>query len=103
MLLKGMEQAELTGKRLKEMKFKFNKFYSSTMIRAIQTATIIKNSLQTDLDFKMDDLLREGAPIPPEPPVGGWKPLYHVQIICGRHLAKLLFVLTLFLCLINLF
>jgi bisphosphoglycerate-dependent phosphoglycerate mutase len=74
-----MEQAEFTGKRLRDMNIKFDKFYSSTMIRAIQTATIIKNNLPYETDFVMDSLLMEGAPIPPEPPVGNWRPLWHVN------------------------
>lgn len=25
------------------------------------------------------DMLREGAPVPPEPPIGSWKPELHVS------------------------
>ncbi len=48
------------------------------MIRAIQTADIIRKHLDTELNVVMDDILKEGAPIPPEPPVGHWQPEFHV-------------------------
>lgn len=63
----GHEQADLTGRRLKELtrKFKFTKVYNSTMIRAIQTADNIIRYLPDDLPRHEDPLLCEGAPIPP--------------------------------------
>ena len=52
------------------------------MVRAIETASLIRKELQlTDLPVSMDPLLAEGAPIPPEPPVGHWKPEVFVNII----------------------
>lgn len=72
----GREQAEFTGKRLSELakKFNYTKLHHSTMIRAVQTAEIIKSQLPADIPVHVDPLLCEGAPIPPEPPVGHWKP-----------------------------
>lgn len=72
----GQEQAKLTGDRLNELASKINisKMHKSTMIRAVQTADIIKGQLSKDLPISIDPLLCEGAPIPPEPPVGHWKP-----------------------------
>ena len=50
------------------------------MIRAIQTANIILKHLDADLKVEMDDILKEGSPIPPEPSVGHWTPEFHVSI-----------------------
>ena len=43
------------------------------MTRAKETADIIHKQLP-ELPREESDLLREGAPIPPEPPVGHWRP-----------------------------
>ena len=48
------------------------------MPRALETADIIHKHLP-DLPRESDALLCEGAPIPPEPPVGHWKPEKHVN------------------------
>jgi serine/threonine-protein phosphatase PGAM5 len=61
----GREQAELTGKRLSELrnKFKFNKLHHSTMIRAIETAQLIHKQLNLsglELPVSVDPLLCEG-------------------------------------------
>lgn len=32
-------------------------------------------------------LIREGAPVPPEPPIGNWKPEVHVSVI-GNYLLQ---------------
>lgn len=61
----GREQAELTGKRLSELrnKFKFNKLHHSTMVRAVETAQLIHNQLNLnglDLPVSVDPLLCEG-------------------------------------------
>lgn len=76
----GREQAELTGLRLNELgtRIKFNKLHHSTMIRAVETAEIIRTKLPKDIPVHVDPLLCEGAPIPPEPPVGHWKPEFYV-------------------------
>ncbi len=49
------------------------------MIRAIQSANNIVRHLPQDLPRFEDPLLCEGAPIPPEPPVGHWKPELFVR------------------------
>ncbi|CAL1537359.1 unnamed protein product [Lymnaea stagnalis] len=69
----GRAQAELTGLRLKELDLPYTVLISSTMTRAIETAKLIHMHLP-ELEYKQDDSLREGAPIPPEPPLGSWRP-----------------------------
>lgn len=80
-MFKGQEQAAITGLRLNELatKINFTKMHKSTMIRAVQTADIIKTQLTKDIPVSIDPLLCEGAPIPPEPPVGHWKPELYVK------------------------
>jgi len=75
----GREQAKMTGQRLDEInlsKFKFTHLHHSTMPRACETADLICEQLKSnkDLPVSVDPLLCEGAPIPPEPPVGHWRP-----------------------------
>lgn len=74
----GQIQADYTGKRLKELGLPFVDFVKSTMARAQETGSIISKSLP---NIKVEDceLLREGAPIPPEPPLGSWKQEMHVS------------------------
>jgi serine/threonine-protein phosphatase PGAM5 len=43
------------------------------MTRAQETGKIISESLE-NIKMKDEFLLEEGAPIPPEPPVGHWRP-----------------------------
>ncbi|XP_018561539.1 serine/threonine-protein phosphatase PGAM5, mitochondrial-like isoform X2 [Anoplophora glabripennis] len=69
----GRLQAEYTGKRLKELNLPYTIMVKSTMARALETGSIISQSLP-DLPVTECDLLREGAPIPPEPPLGRYKP-----------------------------
>ncbi|BFZ19125.1 hypothetical protein BsWGS_22164 [Bradybaena similaris] len=69
----GRSQAEMTGQRLKDLDLPYSILISSTMTRAIETAEII-NKYLPDIEHVTDDSLREGAPIPPEPPLGSWKP-----------------------------
>ncbi len=71
----GREQAEMTGKRLKEFTemYKYTKLINSTMTRAAETADLIAKHLP-DVPRQSCDLLQEGAPIPPEPPIGHWRP-----------------------------
>ncbi|XP_065579827.1 serine/threonine-protein phosphatase PGAM5, mitochondrial-like isoform X3 [Artemia franciscana] len=69
----GREQAKLTGQRLKELGFDYNLVLRSTMTRATETAMIIQDVLG-ETKTKSCDLIREGAPIKPEPPVSHWKP-----------------------------
>ncbi|XP_005403000.1 PREDICTED: serine/threonine-protein phosphatase PGAM5, mitochondrial isoform X1 [Chinchilla lanigera] len=69
----GREQAELTGLRLASLGLKFNKIVHSSMTRAVETTDIISKHLP-DVSRVSTDLLREGAPIEPDPPVSHWKP-----------------------------
>ena len=46
----------------------------STMTRATETANIILTHLPGDISHSSCDLLREGAPCPPEPPSAEWTP-----------------------------
>ena len=74
----GREQARLTGERLREMGEKYTTIHFSTMPRATETANIISKSLP-DVPMKSCDMLREGAPIRPEPPHSTWKPEEYVS------------------------
>ncbi|KAF5286584.1 hypothetical protein FQA39_LY16267 [Lamprigera yunnana] len=69
----GRNQAEYTGKRLKELGYPYTSVIKSTMARAQETGDIIIASLN-NIPIKNCNLIREGAPIPPEPPVGHWRP-----------------------------
>ncbi|XP_070760610.1 serine/threonine-protein phosphatase PGAM5, mitochondrial isoform X2 [Enoplosus armatus] len=74
----GREQAELTGKRLAALGLKYDVLIHSSMARATETANIISKHL-SGVELVSCDLLREGAPIEPVPPVTHWKPdaVYH--------------------------
>ncbi|XP_058130150.1 serine/threonine-protein phosphatase Pgam5, mitochondrial [Anopheles ziemanni] len=69
----GRKQATVSGKRLKALDLPYAEIVRSTMTRAQETAQIIGESLP---HLKLIDccLLEEGSPIPPEPPVGHWRP-----------------------------
>ncbi|XP_006901039.1 PREDICTED: serine/threonine-protein phosphatase PGAM5, mitochondrial isoform X2 [Elephantulus edwardii] len=69
----GREQAELTGVRLASLGLKFDRIVHSSMTRAIETTDIICKHLPGVCRVSTD-LLREGAPIEPDPPVSHWKP-----------------------------
>ncbi|XP_076587876.1 serine/threonine-protein phosphatase PGAM5, mitochondrial isoform X2 [Chaetodon auriga] len=76
----GREQAELTGKRLAALGLKYDVLIHSSMARATETAHIISKHLPgPGVELLSCDLLREGAPIEPVPPVTHWKPdaVYH--------------------------
>ncbi|XP_078141401.1 serine/threonine-protein phosphatase PGAM5, mitochondrial isoform X5 [Centroberyx gerrardi] len=70
----GREQAELTGQRLAVLGLKYDVLVHSTMARATETANIISKHLPVGVELVSCDLLREGAPIEPVPPVTHWKP-----------------------------
>ncbi|XP_005990283.1 serine/threonine-protein phosphatase PGAM5, mitochondrial isoform X2 [Latimeria chalumnae] len=74
----GREQAELTGKRLASLGLKYDILVYSTMTRARETAEIISKYIP-GVEKVSCDLLREGAPIEPVPPLSHWKPdaAYH--------------------------
>ncbi|KAM9857937.1 serine/threonine-protein phosphatase PGAM5, mitochondrial isoform 2-T2 [Aulostomus maculatus] len=69
----GREQAELTGHRLAALGLKYDVLIHSSMARATETAHIISKHLP-GVELVSCDLLREGAPIEPVPPVTHWKP-----------------------------
>jgi len=72
---RGRKQAEFTGKRLCELGIKWDKVVASTMVRAQETSDIILKQIDYDKEKVVNcAFLREGAPIPPQPPVGHWKP-----------------------------
>ncbi|KAK7871299.1 hypothetical protein R5R35_007574 [Gryllus longicercus] len=73
----GKQQAVRTGERLKELALPYTKLVRSTMTRATQTAQYIEQALEKELPVNDCCMLQEGAPIPPEPPVGHWKPEFH--------------------------
>jgi len=86
----GKEQADFTGKRLSELvkhlKTKTPKdlngnpspltvnFVKSTMTRATETANIILKHFPEIQDHQSCDMIREGAPCPPDPPYPEWDP-----------------------------
>lgn len=74
----GREQAEYTGQRLAALGLKYDVLIHSSMTRATETANIISKHLP-GVELVSCDLLREGAPIEPVPPVTHWKPeaVYH--------------------------
>ncbi|XP_063820777.1 serine/threonine-protein phosphatase PGAM5, mitochondrial isoform X2 [Pseudophryne corroboree] len=69
----GREQAELTGQRLASLGLKYSQIVHSSMTRARETTDIISRYLP-GVTKSSSDLLREGAPIRPDPPVCHWKP-----------------------------
>jgi len=69
----GRAQADLTGQRLKQLDLPYSALISSTMTRALETAKLVHKHVP-ELTHITDDSLREGAPIPPEPPIGSWRP-----------------------------
>ncbi|XP_026178147.1 serine/threonine-protein phosphatase PGAM5, mitochondrial isoform X3 [Mastacembelus armatus] len=71
--LLGREQADLTGQRLAALGLKYDVLIHSSMARATETANIISKHLP-GVELMSCDLLREGAPIEPVPPVTHWKP-----------------------------
>lgn len=69
----GQKQAICVGEHLKKINFPYTTLIHSTMTRAIETANIIHAQIP-DTPMQSCDLLREGAPIPPDPPVTHWQP-----------------------------
>ncbi|RVE53996.1 hypothetical protein evm_001399 [Chilo suppressalis] len=70
----GRQQADLTGQRLACLDIKWDLIVRSTMTRAQETAKLIAKHLDKDIEVKDCQMLEEGAPIPPEPPTGHWRP-----------------------------
>ncbi|XP_039266250.2 serine/threonine-protein phosphatase PGAM5, mitochondrial-like [Styela clava] len=63
----GQEQADMTGQWLSSLDLNYTKIVQSTMTRAKETCGIISKYLP-DVEVETTDLLREGAPIQPDPP-----------------------------------
>jgi len=84
----GRKQAEVTGKRLVDLYSHFLqktdengnlktsniKLTKSTMARATETANIILKQMPVEIENTTCDLIREGAPCVPEPPLESWLP-----------------------------
>lgn len=72
----GRSQAKITGDRLAQLKFPITDVVISTMTRAQETGKIILDQLpKLEIsEIRHDSLLEEGAPIPPIPKVGHWRP-----------------------------
>ncbi|XP_078106162.1 serine/threonine-protein phosphatase PGAM5, mitochondrial isoform X5 [Sander vitreus] len=84
----GREQAEFTGKRLAALGLKYDVLVHSSMARATETANIISKHLSgLGVELVSCDLLREGAPIEPVPPVTHWKPDAVGSAVSSRGLA----------------
>lgn len=68
------------------------------MTRAQETAKIIEAIIK-NVAVNNDSILIEGAPIPPEPPIGHWKSevhvgiLYKISIFYSENLKNLIFYL----------
>lgn len=75
----GRKQAASTGERLKALEIPFTDMIWSTMTRAQETGKIISTSLPSNLKVVNCSMIEEGAPIPPEPPIGHWKPEDYVS------------------------
>jgi len=73
----GIQQAELTGRRLAELDHPYTTIIHSAMTRARETAGIIHKSLP-NVPMTESEVLREGLPYPPEPPLRRWRPDYKV-------------------------
>lgn len=72
----GRQQAKMTGQRLADLKIPIDDVVISTMTRAQETGKIILDQLplRDSIKLQNDSLIEEGAPIPPEPKVGHWRP-----------------------------
>ena len=72
------QQAAATRERLKALNKKLDRIVVSTMTRAQETASIIKEGFP-DTPTAYCSLLREGAPYPPEPKSSNWRP---ERVVC---------------------
>lgn len=75
----GRSQAGLTGQRLKEFTMPYTRLVSSTMTRARETTAIVCESLP-NVPVETCEMLAEGAPCRPEPPISHWKPDHYVSV-----------------------
>lgn len=78
-LFTGRKQALYTGERLSVLDYPWTSITQSTMTRAMETCSLIQKHLPTDIPLSSTDLLREGAPFPPDPPTTHWKPDLYVS------------------------
>jgi serine/threonine-protein phosphatase PGAM5 len=83
----GRQQAKISGQRLAELQIPIDDFVISTMTRAQETGKIILDQLPSKDKIKIEScsLIEEGAPIPPEPKVGHWRPEPSVILIFLKH------------------
>ena len=71
----GRQQAALTGAQLRKLGLPYTAIIRSSMARALETSEIIHGELaEAAPPVSTSDLLREGAPIPPEPRLRHWQP-----------------------------
>jgi len=75
----GREQARVTGERLAELGLPYTSLARSNMARAVETAKIMTELLPDVPVLPTDSILREGAPIIPEPRVGSWRPDHYYE------------------------
>ena len=79
----GRKQADLVGRRMKELELPYDVMINSSMVRAKETSDIMHQHLKT-VPRRECHMIREGAPIPPEPPIGHWRPEAQVtSILCS--------------------
>lgn len=74
----GRKQAAITSQRLKDLGYSYSMLYYSTMPRATETADIMRQNL-VGVSSRSCDLMREGAPIRPEPKSRTWHPESYVR------------------------
>lgn len=80
-LSSGRRQALLTGERLSVLNYPWTSITQSTMTRAMETCSLIRKHLPENVPLTSSDLLREGAPVPPDPPSRHWKPELYVSYL----------------------
>jgi len=73
----GKQQAAVTAARLAALSLPYSHIIHSNMTRAIETAEIVAEALPNTPVLPADTILREGAPIRPEPNVASWKPEHY--------------------------
>ena len=83
--LTGMIQAKKTAERLLELDLPIIRIVHSSMTRAKCTAELLAKTLvtsETDGGCPVEecDLLCEGAPLSPEPPMTNWEPNPKVSV-----------------------
>jgi len=64
----------LCGARLRDLGLPYTRIVTSTMPRAVETGDIICKYLSPELPLERCGMLKEGAPIAPEPAVGNYRP-----------------------------